>query len=218
MRCSTGTAATFRPMMKLAATVLAVSGCLALPATAAVPPPHSAPSPVVSTLRFVLRLDHAGKVVRFEGKTIALVVLSTECPIARKAIGGDTGVNAGADKLAADNVELFGVISDPTVTRAAAVDFARAHGVKFPVLFDAIGELATLLAPERVREAFAPERVREAFVYDSTGSLGYRGRINNAYVALGQPRAAVTEENLLDAALAVVRQKLVKVDRTEPVG
>jgi len=195
--------------MKLAATVLAVSGCLALPATAAVPPPHSAPSPVVSTLRFVLRLDLAGKVVRFEGKTIALVVLGTECPIARKAIGGDTGVNAGADKLAADNVELFGVISDPTVTRAAAVDFARAHGVKFPVLFDAIGELATLLAPERVREAF---------VYDFTGSLGYRGRINNAYVALGQPRAAVTEENLLDAALAVVRQELVKVDRTEPLG
>jgi len=195
--------------MKLAATVLAVSGCLALPATAAVPPPHSAPSPVVSTLRFVLRLDHAGKVVRFEGKTIALVVLSTECPIARKAIGGDTGVNAGADKLAADNVELFGVTSDPTVTRAAAVDFARAHGVKFPVLFDAIGELATLLAPERIREAF---------VYNFTGSLGYRGRINNAYVALGQPRASVTEENLLDAALVVVRQELVKVDRTEPLG
>ena len=160
-------------------------------------------------MRFVLRLDHAGKVVRFEGKTIALVVLGTECPIARKAIGGDTGVNAGADKLAADNVEIFGVMSDLTVTRAAAVYFARAHGVKFSAQFDAIGELATLLAPERVRELF---------VYDFTGSLGYRGRINNAYVALGQPRAAVTEENLLDAALAVVSQKLVKVDKTEPLG
>lgn len=174
MRCITGTAATFRPKVKLAAAVLAISGCLPLRAT--VPPAHSAPSPVVSTLRFVLRLDHAGKVVRFEGKTIALVVPGTECPIARKAIGGDTGVNAVPDKLAADNVELFGVISDPTVTREAAVDFARAHGVKFAVLFDAIGELATLLAPERVRAAF---------VYDFTGSLGYRGRINNAYVALG---------------------------------
>lgn len=134
--------------------------------------------------------DLSGKVYRLDGHKCAIVLLGTECPIARKSI---ETLNALAEKAGTD-VPFFGLLSDPTVTREAAVKFAAEYHVEFPILFDASGEIARTLAP-RVTP--------EAFLFDGTGKLNYRGRIDDTYVALGKRRTETTTHDLADAIEAV---------------
>lgn len=187
-------------MRFIAAITLVLLAFLSSPSNASAPPSFSPP---------VWGMDLNGQIHRFESRHVAFVFLGTECPIARKSIAGEHGLNAVADKLKADNIQLFAVISDPTVTRALAASFAKEYDIRFPILFDASGELAALLAPTRVPEAF---------IVDEFGTLRYRGRINNAYVSLGQPRQVITEHNLLNAATAVAHDDKVAVPVTDPVG
>lgn len=171
----------------------------------ALPPPSSRPTD--SAHRPSLwGIDTAGVVYRFEGKTTAVVFLGTECPISRKSIAT---LNALAAELAGEQVQLLGVLSEAGVTRTRAAGWAGEYGAKFPILFDGSGELAG---------ALSPKRVPEAFVLDRLGEVKYRGRIDDAYVALGKPRAQITSHDLHDAMIAVAKGETVKAAETEPVG
>lgn len=148
------------------------------------------PTPV----RWAQRLD--GEVVRFEGNTSVIVLLGTECPIARKAIGtvnrvAEDVVQAGG---VGQKLQVFALLSDPTITREQAQAWAKEWGVSVPVLWDASGILATQLGAEVTPQGF---------VIDSTGAIRYRGRIDDGYVSIGKPRAEVTSHDLRDAAEAV---------------
>ena len=93
---------------------------------------------------------------------------------------------------------LYAVISDPTVTRAAAVSFVKEYKISFPVLFDASGELARRLKP-----AMTPE----AFVLDHTGAVQYHGRIDDTWADLKKQRLTVQHHDLQDALAAVAAGK-----------
>jgi len=127
-----------------------------------------------------------------------VVFLSTSCPIANGALvrldalardlARDTGVE--------DDVRIYGVVSDRSVTRAHVAAHYEERPTGFPILFDASGML---------REALGPTHVPEAFVFDAAGRLAYRGAIDDAFAAVGRRRPAVTSHHLADA-IAVVRR------------
>lgn len=156
-------------------------------------------------------LDVNGKTHALEqndAETIRVFVfLSTECPIAR---GYTKTLNALHDKWRqAEKVELFGVISDPTVTcSAAAVHFKEFHA-RFPVLFDGSLRLARLLKPTHTPEAF---------VLSADGELAYRGAIDDAYKDVGRRRPEVEHHYLVDAVTATLAGKPVATSRIEPIG
>jgi len=135
----------------------------------------------------------------------AFVFLSTSCPIANSY----TQELNRLSRSLPDGVELFGVVSDPFVTRQEADTHFREFKTEFPVLFDASGMLAGVLQPTHVPEAM---------VLDGLGALAYRGAIDNAYMAIGRRRAVVEHHYLRDAIDAVVKGKQVTVSKTEPVG
>lgn len=136
------------------------------------------------------------------------VFLSTECPIANSYA---PTLNALAERLGAESrCELFGVLADATVTRTEARrHFVDEFKLKFPVLFDASGQLAALLKPTHVPEAF---------VVNADGHVAYRGAIDNAWVALGRRRPQAERTFLADAITAALQNKQPEARHVPPVG
>lgn len=148
--------------------------------------------------------DVQGHAVSLDGKVAAVVFLGPECPISRSEV-------AALNKIAGDMKapSVFGVISDPTVNREAAAKFAKDFEVKFPLLFDASGDLAA---------RFKPDHTPEAYVIDQSGAVRYTGRIDDAFVAVGKQREVVTSHDLSDALQAVSGGREPAHATTQSVG
>ena len=82
------------------------------------------------------------------------------------------------------------------------------YGIRFPVLFDASGDLATRLGPTHVPEAF---------VVTSSDALLYRGRIDDQYASVTKRRERATRHDLL-AALRAVAVGDTRADRRHHAG
>ena len=136
----------------------------------------------------------------------AFVFLSPECPISN---GYTKTLNDLHAKLPEGKVDLFGVIADPTVSRAQAVKHFAEYKLNFPILFDASGLLV---------QALRPTHVPEALVLDRDGKLVYRGAIDNAWEAIGRRRPMAEKHFFADALSAAVDGKPVAVPKTKPVG
>jgi mono/diheme cytochrome c family protein/thiol-disulfide isomerase/thioredoxin len=160
--------------------------------------------------RFLSALDLQGRAHHLTGgeadRAVALVFITTECPIAREYV---PELNRLASQFAERPAKFFGVISDASISRAEAARFAQEFRIEFPVLFDASGEWKAVLAPTRVPEAF---------VLDAGGQIVYRGRIDDRYREVGKKRNAVTTHDLADALTAVLDGRAPENARTEPVG
>jgi hypothetical protein len=165
--------------------------------------------PPIASLGFSL-VDLAGAPHNLEendGRRVrAFVFLSTGCPISN---GSLRTLNAIRTRFKAADVDLFGAVVDPLVTRKEAAAHFTEFQVEFPVLFDGSGLL---------QAALQPTHVPEAFVLDRNGKLVYRGAIDNAWEAIGRRRPQAEKEYLGDALRAAVDGKEVKIARTEPVG
>jgi AhpC/TSA family len=177
---------------------------------AALCPPARSAETSIPQLRFLSALDLEGRAHRIgngEGyEAVALVFMMTECPISREFV---PELNRLAATVADKPVKFLGVISEPGLSRAAAVAFQKEFKIEFPLLFDASGELAAELKPTHVPEAF---------VLDAGAEVVYRGRIDDRYRELGKKRPAPTTHELADAIDAVLEGKPVEVPRTEPIG
>jgi hypothetical protein len=165
---------------------------------------------VAMPTRLAPLLDLDGRLVSLEqndgGRVRAFVFLCTECPIARSYLPELNRISSG---FAARGADVFGVWSDPTVTREAAAKYFSEYRVTFPVLYDSGDMLAEMLKPSHVPEVF---------VLDGDGRQVYRGAIDNAWEAIGRRRANVEKRYLTDALGAAVAGKVPPVAATEPVG
>jgi AhpC/TSA family len=137
---------------------------------------------------------------------VAIVFLSTECPISNGYI---PVLNRLVNRYSRQGVEFYGVISDSTVTRAAAVAHRKKYDPRFPVLFDASAEL---------RKALRPTHVPQAFVLDREGRTVYSGLIDDQYAEIGKKRLVVRQRYLSNAIAAAVAGRAVRVALTEPIG
>ena len=161
-------------------------------------------------LNGVRAVDLDGSVHRIgfdqHARPVAVVFLGIECPVSRRFA---PRLNELAREAAERGVEFFGVISDASVAPAAARKFRGELELSFPVLYDAAGDLA-----ERLR----PERVPEAFVLDAAGRLVYRGRIDDRFAEPGKLRPRIDSEDLLAALEAVAKGEAPRQARTDVVG
>jgi len=136
------------------------------------------------------------------------VFVSTECPISNGYVAALNDLytsSAGADR----KTDFFGVVSDPTVKRAATAQHFSEYKAKFPILFDSSGLLAQVLMPTHIPEAF---------VIDRDGKLVYRGAIDNAWEAIGRRRQNAEKRFLADAMTAATQGKPIEIPETKPVG
>jgi hypothetical protein len=155
-------------------------------------------------------IDVGGKLHRLghglNDAVVAVVFLSTECPISN---GYVPVLNQVAKRFSRRGVEFYGVVSDSSVTRAAAAAHGKKYAVGFPVLFDASGAL---------RQALKPTHVPQAFVLDRGGRTVYSGLIDDQYAEIGKKRAVVRHRYLADAISAAVSGYKVRTARTTAIG
>jgi peroxiredoxin len=119
-----------------------------------------------------------------------IVFISTQCPISGRYIPELNRISAELNYTGDHRIRLFAVISDPSVTRAAAVQYAKDYQVAFPILFDASGELA---------QQFSPHSTPEAIVLNRHGQVEYRGRIDDTFIDLRKQKEAPEHHDMLDA-------------------
>lgn len=154
--------------------------------------------------------DVDGRVLRLGSedglKAVALVFVDVGCPIVRRYL---PRLNEMAQAARKSRAQLFGVLSDDSLTWQEARSFRDEYGVKFPLLFDANGVLANKLKPTVVPEAF---------VFDHRDVQQYRGRIDDWFAAPGKPRKTVSSHDLLEAIEATAAGNKPKVAQTQPVG
>lgn len=136
----------------------------------------------------------------------AYVFLSTHCPVSNGYI---QTLNTLFARLKDQPIDLYGVVSDPSVNRRETAEHFREFKAEFPILFDSSGLLL---------QALQPTHVPEAMVLDRNGQLVYRGAIDNAWEALGRRRPKAEKELLADAIDAALNNKIPVLAVTKPVG
>lgn len=161
-------------------------------------------------LRFMKPLDLQGKPVKLveneSRRGTAFVFISSDCPLSRQYI---PELNRLAASEPTESVAFLGILSDRTVSRAAAKQFADEFDIQFPVVFDAAGELA---------ELFGPTHVPQAFLVDSAGRIVYQGRIDDLYADVDKRRQEPTKHDLFDAMTALAKGEELEPVATETIG
>jgi len=134
-----------------------------------------------------------------------LVFLGPECPISQRF---SSRLNELAEEARELGMVFFGIVSEPHTSGAEAREYRDTFELGFPILFDASGDLAHVLEPERVPEAF---------LVGTEGTL-YRGRIDDRFAAVGKLRPRIDSHDLLEAMRTVASGEAPAVKATEAVG
>ncbi len=155
-------------------------------------------------------VDLAGGLRRFgeksDTKAVVVSFLSTQCPISNSYL---PELNELSSTYRRRGIEFYGVVSDPSVTRAEALEHSKTYRIEFPVLFDGSGEL---------RVALSPTHTPQVFVLNPFGKKLYSGAIDDRHIKLGRKKDAAARPFLADAINAAIAGRPIAVPKTTPVG
>jgi len=139
-------------------------------------------------------------------RATVLLFVSTECPVSNRYA---PDVRALSDTYAKDGVAFWLIYPDPADTVADI----RSHLAEFSFPGTALRDVRHDLVM-RVGAAITPE----AAVYDASGRLTYRGRIDDRYTAVGIEKPVASRHDLKDAIAATLAGRPVREARTQAVG
>ena len=107
------------------------------------------------------------------------------------------------------NFAFYIVQVDPELTLAGAKEHAHKFDLHPHVLLD---------PQQRLVKLTGATVTPEAVVLGKSGTVLYRGRIDNLYASLGKKRSAATKHDLLDALDNIAAGKAVKQKETKAIG
>jgi len=141
------------------------------------------------------------------GKANVLFFITNDCPISN-VFAREIARICGDYKSKGMNCDL--VYVDPTLSDAQARAHAQEYGHgDYPRIVDRRHELV---------KATGVTVTPQAAVIDRAGKIVYRGRIDDSFAALGQPRRPVKSADLRNALDAVAAGKPVAVPETKATG
>ena len=141
------------------------------------------------------------------GKASALFFISDECPISN-AFAREIARICADYKSKGIGCDL--VYADPGISDGRALRHSQDYGHgDYPKIVDRQHELV---------KATGVTVTPEAAVVDRKGKVVYRGRIDDSFAALGQPRRPVKDADLRNALDAVVAGKPVEKPETKALG
>ncbi len=138
-------------------------------------------------------------------RAVVLVFLGMDCPISNLIL---PRLTAMADAYRSRGVKFVGVNSNDHELANDVAEYARSHGLNFPMYMDERHAVADLL---RV------DRLCEVLVIDERGRLRYQGALDDQY-GLGTRKVAPTRAYVAEALDAVLRGSAVKVPQTPVFG
>ena len=140
-----------------------------------------------------------------DGRLLVVAFVGAECPVAELYAGRLAGLHA---EFGPRGVAFLGIAPNRRDTPAALERFARAHGLRFPIVPDAAGAVVARLGARRT-----PEVV----VLDDRRRIRYRGRIDDQY-AVGSRRARAGRLDLAVALGELLAGRDVSRPEVEAVG
>ena len=140
-------------------------------------------------------------------RAIALIFISTDCPIANSYQPLLQRLAGQYDRHA---IRFFLIHSNPEVTVAKARKHANEFKIKPPVVIDVNQTISRRVGAIITPQAFVIVRDQE--------SPAYQGRIDNLYAGYGKKRKTATTHDLADALDAVIAGRAPEKSKTEAVG
>jgi thioredoxin family protein len=141
------------------------------------------------------------------GQANALFFISAECPISN-AFAREIARICADYKARGIGCEL--VYVDPAISDNQALKHAQEYGHgDYPKFVDHRHELV---------RATGVTVTPEAAVVNKEGKVVYRGRIDDSFAALGQPRRPVKDADLRNALDAIITGKSVEKPETKALG
>lgn len=138
------------------------------------------------------------------GRPLVVFFVMTDCPVSNQFA---PEMNRICSEY--DGIDCLLAYVDPDLKD----DAIRTHGADFSHEIPAVNDSEQDLV--KVAEA---EVTPEAALFDASGKLAYRGRVNNFYASLGKPRRRATQHDLRDAIDAVLAGETVAAPRTQAIG
>jgi len=142
----------------------------------------------------------------YKGKIVVLEWFNYECPYVLRHYGQPSTMVELASKYQDKNVVWLAINSTSHATEEANKEFARQHGLPYPILDDRAGV---------VGQAYGAKTTPHMYIIDTEGNIAYQGAIDNA------PRGRKKEGlvNYVDQALAeLTAGKSVTTTDTMPYG
>ncbi len=139
-------------------------------------------------------------------KAIAFIFLLSDCPASQDYT---LTLNKLYLKYKANNMEFIGIFPGKFSTDEELLKFQKLYKVPFPLIKD----------PDLVFTKWLGAKIVPAcFLLDNKGNVVYKGRINDWLFALGKKRMQITQNNLEDALNSIVKNKILKIKETTPIG
>jgi len=141
-----------------------------------------------------------------DAKATVFLFTRSDCPISNRYAPEVGRLHERFSRL---DVEFWLVYLDPDETTETIRRHMKEYGYRLGALRDPGHELV-----RRTGAKVTPEAV----VFDGSGAMVYRGRIDDRYTAFGKARVAATRHDLEDALLAVLDGRPVRESTTKAVG
>ncbi len=156
-------------------------------------------------------VDDQGRPVRLElltgdARASVFIFVRTDCPISNRYAPEIRRIHS---EFSTRGVLFRLVYVDPNQQPAAIRDHLKKYDLPLEALRDPKHELVELTGA-----TVTPE----AAVFDSSGEMVYRGRIDDRYIDFGQSRPEPTRRDLAEALTAVLEGRSVAEPRTKAVG
>ncbi len=137
---------------------------------------------------------------------LILVFISPECPLCKNYAPTLREIIGEAEQY---NVSLAGVVSGNYYSDAEVNNYLEEYKLQMPVFKD----------PEFVLSKYYGAKITpEVCLLDATGSLQYRGAIDNWAISLGQKRTIISAHYLRDALSAFAERRTIDPRTTKAVG
>jgi len=142
-----------------------------------------------------------------DGKASALFFITNDCPIANSYAPEIARICASYQTK---GIHCTLVYADPALTDAAARRHAQDfHHGDYPKIVDRHHELV---------KATGVTITPEAAVIDRSGKVVYRGRIDDSYASIGQPRRPAKTFDVRNTLDAIISGKPIPVRQTQAIG
>lgn len=147
------------------------------------------------------------KAIDLKGEYLVLIFMSPECPLSENY--SKTIKNLSIE-FADKNVRFYIVFPGIFYPRPQIEEFLKKYHLPTDmVIYD----------PDHLfKDYFSATITPEAFLTDVTGTILYRGAIDNWAITLGKQRQVITEHYLIDAIESVVINENIKTKKTRAVG
>jgi len=134
------------------------------------------------------------------------IFLSEDCPICRYYVHD---INRLYDEFESENISIIGVFPNFSSKPQKIKTFVADYKLSIPTKTDYFKKIST---------AVGATKTPEVIIQYELNKIIYRGRIDNAFAALGKRRRVVTEHNLKNILIKLEKGLQIPFTQIETIG